>query len=324
VPKISVIIPVYNAAPYLQRCLDSVCRQTLYDIEIHCINDHSTDNSTSILHDYASNDKRIRIINLPSNKGDATARNTGIFAAQGEYLGFVDSDDTIDSDFYRNLYEKARKTNADIAEAQMRMIYSNGKCTIIRGYCWFCSSIFSKRFIHNNKIYFPQEIRYGPDGVFMCRALLAMPRKEYVEHTYYNYYQIETSIMHNISKAVCLSIITAYDVIFSDIITSIRDSKVNKEYGLYLCYYFLSAFIRLSKFHFPNNCKGYAARNLLEYYRLLSKHIDITSKFAIYEQKICDLLVSADIDGLTDYFFDSKKIFISKLRQQLKSKKSVQ
>ena len=109
--KVSVIIPVYNTEKYLEKCLYSVCNQTLSDIEIICINDCSTDNSREILNKYAADDERIKIINFEENKGAAAARNAGIDAATGEYIGFVDSDDYPDLDFYEKLYNKAENRN---------------------------------------------------------------------------------------------------------------------------------------------------------------------------------------------------------------------
>ena len=91
-PLVSVIIPVYNAAPWLEECLGSVISQSLADTEIICINDESPDNCSSILNEYKKKDDRIKIINQ-KNKGLSGARNTGISAATTKYLMFCDSDD---------------------------------------------------------------------------------------------------------------------------------------------------------------------------------------------------------------------------------------
>ena len=113
-PKVSIIIPVYNVEEYLEKCLNSVINQTLTDIEIICINDGSTDNSLSILENFARNDKRIIILNQ-ENKGQSAARNNGLKIATGEFIGFVDSDDWIDLNYYEVLYNSAKKHEADIA-----------------------------------------------------------------------------------------------------------------------------------------------------------------------------------------------------------------
>ena len=117
--KVSVIIPVYNTEKFLRKCLDSVCNQTLQDIEIICINDCSTDGSLEILREYAGKDNRIKLIELLENCGAAKARNIGIDIAEGEYLGFVDSDDFIDLDFYKKLYGKAKETDADAVKGKL-------------------------------------------------------------------------------------------------------------------------------------------------------------------------------------------------------------
>ena len=93
-PKISVIIPVYNVEKYLARCLDSVIAQTFSDIEIICINDGSTDNAGQILSEYAKKDKRIKII-TQENSGVVAARNNGIASSVGEYIYPLDGDDII-------------------------------------------------------------------------------------------------------------------------------------------------------------------------------------------------------------------------------------
>lgn len=111
---VSVIVPVYNTEGFLQKCLDSLTNQTLEDIEIICVNDGSTDNSLKILQEYATKDKRIKIINQ-ENKKQGAARNAGMKIATGEYIGFVDSDDWIDLDFYEKLYNAATGHNFDIA-----------------------------------------------------------------------------------------------------------------------------------------------------------------------------------------------------------------
>lgn len=115
--KVSIIVPVYNVVDYLSDCLESLVKQTLDDIEIICVNDGSTDSSLIVLEKYEKQYDFIKIINQ-RNKGLASARNVGIAAAKGEYLGFVDSDDWIDMEFYEKLYEAARRHNTDIAAAK--------------------------------------------------------------------------------------------------------------------------------------------------------------------------------------------------------------
>lgn len=124
-PLISVIIPVYNTDQYLAACLESVCSQTLQDIEIICVDDGSADNCPMILGTFSSRDDRIRVI-TQKNSGRTTARNRGIRAAAGQWIGFVDSDDTVDSDFYERLLKNAEKNQADISHCGLLFCYPDG------------------------------------------------------------------------------------------------------------------------------------------------------------------------------------------------------
>lgn len=123
--KVSVIIPVFNTEKYISKCLSSLVNQTLDDIEIICVNDGSTDNSLEIIEKIANNDARIKIINQEHKKQGA-ARNSGLRIAEGEYIGFVDSDDWVDLNYYEMLYNTAKKYDADIALATNVRI-GNGK-----------------------------------------------------------------------------------------------------------------------------------------------------------------------------------------------------
>lgn len=111
--KISVIIPVYNVAPYLAKCLDSVLAQTMSDIEVICVNDGSTDNSGKILQDYAAKDRRVKIINQ-NNQGISAARNAGLKVVQSDYVMFVDSDDYIAADMTEKLHSMMISGNPDV------------------------------------------------------------------------------------------------------------------------------------------------------------------------------------------------------------------
>ena len=103
--KVSVIIPVYNAEKYLKQCLNSICRQTLQEIEIICVDDGSTDNSLNILQEYTNADPRIQVL-TQKNQGAGAARNYGLRTARGLYLSFLDADDF----FEPNMLEEAVNT----------------------------------------------------------------------------------------------------------------------------------------------------------------------------------------------------------------------
>lgn len=109
---LSVIIPVYNTAPFLRACLDSVCNQTYKNLEIICVDDGSTDESLSIIQEYAAKDGRIHVI-TQANKGIARTRNVGLARARGEWLTWVDSDDWLETDAYEKVI-KAIKPQLDL------------------------------------------------------------------------------------------------------------------------------------------------------------------------------------------------------------------
>lgn len=122
-PKISIIVPIYNVEKYLPRCVASLRAQTLTDIEIILVDDGSPDGCPEMCDRFAAEDKRIRVIHK-ENGGVSDARNTGISAAQGEYLAFVDADDYADTDMYCNMLRAARKNDYDIV-----------MCDAVKEYC---------------------------------------------------------------------------------------------------------------------------------------------------------------------------------------------
>ena len=129
-PKISVIIPVYNTEKYIDKCLNSIVNQTMQDIEIICVDDGSTDKSLRILNEYASKDNRIKIL-TQSNSGAAKARNKGLSIATGEYLYFIDSDDFIDLTFCEKMYNQAFSTDSDICICKILGCKENRSKTVV-------------------------------------------------------------------------------------------------------------------------------------------------------------------------------------------------
>ena len=113
-PKVSVIVPVHNTAPWLDRCVESVRAQTLRDIEIILVENRSTDASPEVCDAYPAADARIRVLHL-AEAGLSRARNAGLAVATAPYVGFVDSDDYIEPDMFRRLYDAAVESGAQIA-----------------------------------------------------------------------------------------------------------------------------------------------------------------------------------------------------------------
>ncbi len=128
---VSVIVPVYNVEPYLRKCLDSIIGQTYENLEILLIDDGSTDHSGDICDDYEKRDERICVFHT-ENGGLSAARNLGLDYANGEYIGFVDSDDWIEPDMYEVLFHSATETGADIVECGFYREYPDKSLSVVR------------------------------------------------------------------------------------------------------------------------------------------------------------------------------------------------
>ena len=207
--KISVIVPVYNTGPMLERCIKSLLKQSMKEIEIILVDDGSNDDSPKICDRFAEKDKRVKVIHK-KNEGVSIARNTGISAAKGAYIGFVDSDDWIDDNMYINLYSKAMETEADIVMCDATTVYDDGKTeqdTItqiknstmiskiditpellleLAGAAWRC--VYRTELIKSNSIEFPDGIKLAEDRIFNILAIGNMKKLAYIKRSYYNRY----------------------------------------------------------------------------------------------------------------------------------------
>ena len=193
-PKVTVIIPVYNAEKYLRECLDSVVSQSLNEIEIICIDDGSIDKSNDILHEYQTNDTRFMIIEH-CNKGAAIARNEGIMNASGEFVIFLDSDDYYPSEYVlEKLYSAAKKYGVKAAGGEFSEIGPTGSIrkgkdyseVNLYGYYYekegvieykdyqfdygYTRFLFDREMLICNNIFFP-ELIYFEDPPFFTKAL---------------------------------------------------------------------------------------------------------------------------------------------------------
>lgn len=213
-PDISIVIPVYNIEKYLPKCLDSLVNQTFKNIEIICINDGSSDNSLKILEKYASNDKRIKIINQ-ENQGVSVARNNGIQVATGEYIMFVDGDDWIEAETCEKIYNRITCDNSDVllfshydVFPQKRKPYNLAKdCakTLLVGdnvddltediiyvpaVTW--GKLYKREFITNNNLMFLTNLKLSEDHLFWYNVLAKNPQISILHNNFYNYRNIRT------------------------------------------------------------------------------------------------------------------------------------
>ena len=125
-PLISVIVPVYKVEKYLDRCINSIVNQTYRNLEIILVDDGSPDNCPAMCDEWAQKDPRIRVIHNP-HKGLGSARNTGIDAARGSLIGFVDSDDYVYPNMYQRLYELMTENDADLSVCEYTRVDEEGR-----------------------------------------------------------------------------------------------------------------------------------------------------------------------------------------------------
>lgn len=254
-PKVSVIIPVYNTEKYLKECLDSVICQTLTDIEIICVNDGSTDSSLEILKEYASKDERIKVLEQ-KNKGAGAARNLGLKYAKGEYLAFLDSDDFYNPDFLEKMYNKANKTLADLVICSVnsydtvQSTYLNLPWSLDTNFLpekeifnyrdipnyifnisqnWNWNKIFRRDFIGKNKIKF-QEIYRTNDLLFTCKALILAKRITTVKEALVNYRTGQDSNSQSTNHLYPLDFYKAFKELRKFLIRIQKYNEVEKSY----------------------------------------------------------------------------------------------
>lgn len=215
--KISVIIPVYNAEKYLKKCVDSVLSQTLKEIEIILVNDGSTDKSGYICDEYAAKHQNIKVIHQ-ENLGASAARNAALNIAVGKYIGFVDSDDYISNDMYRQLYDIANTKQIDIVTCNFNYVRNNivtpGKVFLPENkviqkeeirklvtnanknhLLWFAvKSIYKASIIKQNNILYHPELRIGVETPFVLECMLCAKTMYYINIAHYFYEQSPNSI----------------------------------------------------------------------------------------------------------------------------------
>ena len=242
--KVSVIIPVYNMARYLPECLDSVVKQTLKPIEIIAVNDGSTDNSISILNEYANQYGNIAVL-TQDNQGTGTARNNGIRRAQGKYLIFMDPDDFYPtSDCLEALYNAAEDNNVSICggiivkesygEVKTKKVIGGEKpinyhqigliktdeSPTIYGHQ---SYLFRADMIKDNNIYYPPYTRFE-DPPFMLKAIICAGERYGIDKVVYNYRGGHKEVRYSLRNSI-------------EVLCGIRDVvKMSKEYNLIQIY----------------------------------------------------------------------------------------
>lgn len=217
-PKISIIVPVYNAEQWLERCVDSIVAQTYADWELLLIDDGSTDCSGTICDRYAASDPRIRVFHKP-NGGVSSARNLGLDHAKGEWITFVDSDDWVGLNYLKNLY--ANTKGHDLIIAYANIYYKDGRIETEKypsyevtednadwlftrsDMSWHTSpwsKIYRYELIEKNNLRFDEKIHIGEDAVFLYSYMLLSSKIFISNHTDYCYQsQLDGSLTKKIN-----------------------------------------------------------------------------------------------------------------------------
>lgn len=229
---VSVIIPVYNAETYLERCLQSVCKQTYRQLEIICINDGSMDNSADMLDKWATEDGRIKVVHQ-ENHGESQARNVGVSLATGSWIAFVDNDDWIDLDMYRAMIEFGCRYEADMVccswvkeqadesirarntsevadnpfdrDKLLKYIYIRDE---YQGFAYMWDKLYRRELFEG--VYFDESLRIGGDVLVLAEIALKVKRATYIDEAYYHYLQREDSGCHTDRADVLLDWVRAY------------------------------------------------------------------------------------------------------------------
>lgn len=217
--KISAIIPVYNSELYIRQCLDSILSQTLTDFEVIVIDDGSTDSSISICEEYQNKDLRIKFYKS-NHRGVSYARNLGIEVSSGEWITFIDSDDWIDSDMFKTLYNYAIHNNVDVIlsnfifEKNNESIYTQSAPSIItkKQFPSFplalmvencskadgidikvevlsaaCAKLTRRELIVKNRILFTERLKLNEDGLFHLKCYLYASSFIIINKAFYHY-----------------------------------------------------------------------------------------------------------------------------------------
>ncbi|MBE1444718.1 glycosyltransferase [Paenibacillus sp. OAS669] len=220
--KVSVIVPVYNAEKYVASCIESLLNQTLQECEFIFVNDGSKDQSGQVIEEYRKKDSRIKLIQQ-TNQGVSAARNAGLQAAAGAFVGFVDADDYVDKDMYEVLYSTAVQGDYDVVISNFESEIEGHKVittypfphgTVLKKdyieqevLTYFlksdqlntvCSKLYKHKQIRDYQVKFPDKVALGEDGLFNMQFFRHADRIRYIDYTGYHYREVIGSATRNI------------------------------------------------------------------------------------------------------------------------------
>lgn len=324
--KVSVIVPIYNTEKFLRKCIESIVNQTLQEIEIILINDGSTDNSHYICLEYAEKyPEKIRYINN-KNIGCSATRNLGIELAQGKYIAFVDSDDYIEREMYKEMYEKAILDDAKVVVCGITSIYLNfgekkeisipiksinkyDRLSYRKKISNPVNKIFEKEL--GKKIKFPEKTHSFEDLVFCFKVLSQTEKVSYIYKSFYNYIFHGLNSVYNLEKrkGIFISFKELYDYLLKNKL--FIDKKLMKKfYELFNFYAIRGVFFMLLN---PNQVSKEEYKKYDKiYYEELKKieFLTLKSKFLVFYYRNLVFLIRK----FNLYFF------LKRLKNLLKSK----
>lgn len=254
----SIIIPVYNAAYYLSRCIDSILSQSYVDFELTLINDGSTDNSGEICDIYAKQDKRIKVYHQ-KNAGVSSARNLGLENAQGEWVLFVDADDWVESNYLETVNRKMQLINGDLYMFGHRrlnekqifrefcptyMVENNinfVKTKYYRHSCW--NYAFRNSIIKKWNIRFPIELKRAEDQAFLLKYISTISNVVLIDKILYNYWDNpDSTVNQQVDNSWAVSNIRAANDFLqfckrNDVLATFFEHQVKRFYDDFFKYY---------------------------------------------------------------------------------------
>lgn len=231
-PKVSIIVPIYNVEKYIEYCARSLFEQTLFDVEYVFVDDSSSDKSMDVLDlvikEYPQRIHQIQIIRHEKNQGNSITRNTGLMHARGEFIAYCDSDDWVEPNMYEKLYDTALREDADVVYCDINMVqkhrqeiyksaqWCEDKTKLIQNYIsttWTCLVLMMAKnsLYKNNKLTSPPHLSYCEDFWLAVRLMHYAKKVCYVPDALYNYNRFnETSVVHSLNKKTEREEQTAY------------------------------------------------------------------------------------------------------------------
>lgn len=277
--KLSIIVPVYNTGKYLEKCINSLINQTYKNIEIVIVEDCSTDNSKTIIKKF-ENRKNIKIIYNKKNSGLSYSRNIGILKSTGEYVGFIDSDDYVDLDYYEKIMNKIQKEKADLAICDVKIVYENTNEVLISKGCEnndlsvvniinnglaasACNKVFKRSLISQYQF---SEGKVNEDIAVVIPAICNAKKITYIEECYYYYIQHNGSIQNSSFSEKRFDIVYGIDLTLSRI-------KNCKQYDEIEDALVFNQIITLFMYVLPKE------NNFIKRLKFIKKYVKLTKKY---------------------------------------------